>query len=506
VIEEEKNTRNTTTEWSKRRTNGNGHKRRQKGSKNGKGNKRKDKGSKKDAKKAQMAKQLEDARNAEKEKMENILKEAKKEFTQIIETENKRVQQVAELENERIMKKRRANETLQSCPVCKNDIQAIIPYEPKPYMQMMCCNARHCRTCAPKSFKYMEDREGCFNCRDTCHDVSYWASNIQADDTRHWLLNDIGLHYLHGTEGLRKSKKIGLKLIKKAAELGNAKAQGNLAKLYYRGEIFKKCCLRKAICHAEKGADDGDRVSQSLLACMTMEKDQQPFEIRKTRSSLAQSLLAICMKAWHSPDYYRDEKGKRNEKVFKLHTLASCQGCPRSRFALASFYANMVDKFNEGEENWKKYTLLSLYWFGKAGEAEVVYVKDQMVGCKAMAFMAYHLTEAMRCIWHPLAHLPGYSHVPFLTWALAKGGQYSTDMNWPNPWISRCANCNKVHEEGSTQFNTCARCKAFYYCSRECQKEHWKAGHKVDCRGHWIEEFFPDLRMSMNSITLPYTY
>ena len=25
------------------------------------------------------------------------------------------------------------------------------------------------------------------------------------------------------------------------------------------------------------------------------------------------------------------------------------------------------------------------------------------------------------------------------------------------------------------------RCKAAWYCSKECQTQHWKAGHKIDC-------------------------
>ena len=29
--------------------------------------------------------------------------------------------------------------------------------------------------------------------------------------------------------------------------------------------------------------------------------------------------------------------------------------------------------------------------------------------------------------------------------------------------------------------NRCSRCKQVWYCSRECQKAHWKV-HKPDCR------------------------
>lgn len=39
-----------------------------------------------------------------------------------------------------------------------------------------------------------------------------------------------------------------------------------------------------------------------------------------------------------------------------------------------------------------------------------------------------------------------------------------------------CANCN---QPGSKQ---CGKCKKIYYCSRECQVEHWKTTHKRTCK------------------------
>lgn len=46
----------------------------------------------------------------------------------------------------------------------------------------------------------------------------------------------------------------------------------------------------------------------------------------------------------------------------------------------------------------------------------------------------------------------------------------------------QCSNtyCTKT-EENKGDFKKCGRCQRVSYCSRECQKEHWKAGHKVVC-------------------------
>ena len=32
------------------------------------------------------------------------------------------------------------------------------------------------------------------------------------------------------------------------------------------------------------------------------------------------------------------------------------------------------------------------------------------------------------------------------------------------------------------EFKSCSRCKQVYYCSKECQLQHWKNGHKNVCK------------------------
>lgn len=43
--------------------------------------------------------------------------------------------------------------------------------------------------------------------------------------------------------------------------------------------------------------------------------------------------------------------------------------------------------------------------------------------------------------------------------------------------LHQCAQCSKTG-----QFMRCSRCQAVRYCSPECQKAHWKAGHKESCK------------------------
>ena len=46
---------------------------------------------------------------------------------------------------------------------------------------------------------------------------------------------------------------------------------------------------------------------------------------------------------------------------------------------------------------------------------------------------------------------------------------------------SHCANCEKGAKYFSGKLNACGKCKAVWYCGRDCQVQHWKAGHKTDC-------------------------
>ncbi|GKY93661.1 hypothetical protein MPSEU_000333500 [Mayamaea pseudoterrestris] len=46
-----------------------------------------------------------------------------------------------------------------------------------------------------------------------------------------------------------------------------------------------------------------------------------------------------------------------------------------------------------------------------------------------------------------------------------------------------CDFCKKTLAQlGIPRLSTCTRCKMTYYCSKECQKAAWKAGHKTACR------------------------
>ena len=415
--------------------------------------------------------------------IKNESKEGKKEFSRIAEDEKKRVQQVAEKENQRIMQEMRENGTIKMCPICLEQIHPIRSCEERnrESMVMLCCGITHCSNCTEKSIQDMYGTsrndpkpKRCYNCREPHHDAIYLEKTIKPDDKRHWMLEAVATCYFNGTiRGIKKNNMKAFELYQRAADLGNAEAQEMLASMYLCGKLGPPECFDKARYYAEKAANQGSREGQYILANLLL---------------------------FH---------GENNEnKAFELLTLAAYQGCQKSQCVVAAIYeesdkVTMTTKTAE-DDVWRKNILLSLYWYGKGSE---VATKDSKPGHLSLVGMAYHLNLAMSVLWHPRDHsnihsIPGYSHVPFCTWALAKGGlqHRPSDITFSehrlldtNAWKNVCANCGTKSRE-QEQLKACARCRAFRYCSKQCQVQHWKAGHKVDCKGHWIEEFFPNIR------------
>lgn len=50
-----------------------------------------------------------------------------------------------------------------------------------------------------------------------------------------------------------------------------------------------------------------------------------------------------------------------------------------------------------------------------------------------------------------------------------------------SPEASVCANCGVQEGQHGATLSKCRKCKATLYCSRDCQRAHWDAGHKGQC-------------------------
>ena len=54
------------------------------------------------------------------------------------------------------------------------------------------------------------------------------------------------------------------------------------------------------------------------------------------------------------------------------------------------------------------------------------------------------------------------------------------------PWdleLYTCAKCGRTGGGARPRLQICVRCRAVYYCNRECQRAHWSQ-HRGSCVGH----------------------
>ena len=46
--------------------------------------------------------------------------------------------------------------------------------------------------------------------------------------------------------------------------------------------------------------------------------------------------------------------------------------------------------------------------------------------------------------------------------------------------MMKCGGCSAVRAEEAKAYSVCGGCREVHYCSRECQRKHWKT-HKPEC-------------------------
>ena len=86
----------------------------------------------------------------------------------------------------------------------------------------------------------------------------------------------------------------------------------------------------------------------------------------------------------------------------------------------------------------------------------------------------------------PDFNIPGHSSLPkamSLYRESAKTTEFSKDVlkQLEAHMKKACGNCGVDAKDIQGKLKACGRCNCVWYCGKECQTEHWKAGHKIDC-------------------------
>ena len=420
---------------------------------------------------------------------------AQETFSRIVEEEVERVEVLAKEANERIVGKQVEQEETEMCQICLEDILPIVSIEMqgKTSVYQQCCGKALCRDCGLQlglreisdKYKGQTKKLRCISCNVERGDNN-WLPHEAARAGKGYALLAVAEAYYDGSSGLKKNRKKAFKLFCKAAQAGSTTAQTRVARFYYVGDLndkdlFDSYSLPKAKKWARKAADKGNQEAQMVLADIILKEE-----------------------SWSCDETYREE-------VYNLLSLAAFQGHHLGCLRLGEWYECYWTNSSD-EEKVEKGILLSLYWSAKAVEL----ARDNN---HCLSQLVCHLVVAM-AKWHDrpffmLESYPGYSHIPLCAWLtrrIAKNqprfeGQvdeykYFQVIMSTTPWGFVCASCGSPYTE---EFKVCSRCKVFNYCSKECQVKHWKAGHKTDCKGHWIESFFPHIRTPKPKI-LGYDY
>lgn len=131
---------------------------------------------------------------------------------------------------------------------------------------------------------------------------------------------------------------------------------------------------------------------------------------------------------------------------------------------------------------------LHTYWSGKAAEVDSCTRSGQTLANTISMYAAFDY-------WYKHIqnnNLPGIS-VLCVAKRLELKYKSPKSSNFITHFEDFCARCKK-DKDGTLK--RCNGCKVFYYCGKSCQLEHWKHGHKKECKGdHWILEHFPNLNL-----------
>ncbi len=190
----------------------------------------------------------------------------------------------------------------------------------------------------------------------------------------------------------------------------------------------------------------------------------------------AQSQVKMALALWKG---FSDSNGdSKIDLSFKYVEKAASQGDVGCQMICAEFYMSgiMVEKCPS----------TGFYWFEKAANNHCANAQH-MLGKLLSEGVGVEKDEQKSREWFERATLNFYdekkdSHSPLYEdddSEIAESEQVSSSSKKDKDIQSEeCSNCGKI-----TKLLSCARCRIQKYCSRGCQKQHWKAigGHKKFC-------------------------
>lgn len=341
-----------------------------------------------------------------------------------------------------------AQYSTEECPICSE----AIPVRP---LRHACCGQIECRACA-SDFNHGE-----------------------LERLNDWLLNnEEGYEELSVDEKTRKFQELmGKKksflcifcgqrtpandaehreCVETAAEQGKAWAQEMLSDILFKEGKTKEglVWLRKAVAQEYAPAE---------LSMGTRLVDQDKKEAMRLMKVAAYKgdAIAQCV-------YGKEILEENGEEAILLLTLSALRGVSLAQVEMATKFGGMHEP---------KEQEVGIYWYEKAAQQGDALSQNQLA--------LLLITRAERVFGS--CGYPGYSPIPqAYRWncrSLQGGYRDAARVAqlFERMFFSSCAVCGRSQQEFNRQFLACSKCKAFPYCSKTCQKIHWRDGHKHDC-------------------------
>ncbi|EJK56308.1 hypothetical protein THAOC_23842 [Thalassiosira oceanica] len=312
----------------------------------------------------------------------------------------------------------------------------------------ICCGGFICEVCVRNMDKSGLGLDKCPLCRE-----SFAASSEAEDDAKvmtlakrgnSWAQREAGSLMIHGRKGYDKQK---LEWLKKAAAQDYPPALFELSAVHRDG---LKSLVRKSQEKANKlllkAANLGYAKANSLLATYHT-SGTKGFE-ENTDEAYFRASVALAL------------DNENGQAAFILGTNHHIEKCSEPSPYLACHYLNIAANEN--------------------GEGLAFCFYSQTL-CK----LNEHLYGGQ---------ISGHNAMPAAFFWLRKSSERGIKTasrllkEWETNGQNFCANCGMVAQAGE-KFKQCSKCKAQWYCSKECQVEAWREGHKKDCKRATILKF-----------------
>ena len=339
------------------------------------------------------------------------------------------------------------------CLICLEDIH--VHASANLIEKFLCCGGFICTTCLGDIKASGVGLSKCPLCRESIGNTTEAeaALKLSAFVKRGvaWAQTDLGTRMVYGIGGFKKQEKPGVKWLNKAV------AQNHPAALYFLSTLY------------------GDGMASVLLRSEEKAKELM-MKSANLGYALANSWLARSS-CYGSCGFDRDQE----EAYFRASVAFSLGDTQREA-------ADVLGRLHCGERTIPEPSpYLACYYLNIAANGD-----DDGSAClgysQALAELCKHLHDGSIAI-------PGSEVMPAAFFWLRQSrdlGRCSDAVNllkqWETSLQSSCANCGK-DALADEKFKQCSKCKSQWYCSKECQVEAWKSGHKKDCKRARILKF-----------------